>query len=141
MTGPPNDGDPRRIEGHQETATKQSQSESMAGAKDDTAQADFDSYLATMVDSVKTVGAETALGSAGIDWRDRAEIVLDDLIESGVVFTAEDVTDVTGMPDSPNAVGGLLLKASKRGRIRPVGITTSKRLQRHGGTLRTWEGI
>lgn len=42
-----------------------------------------------------------------------------ELIESGVEFTSDDITEVVGMPPNPNAVGGIMA-----GLVRQYGLET-----------------
>lgn len=86
-------------------------------------------------------GADAALHGYAMndgDWRAAAEHRLDELIASGVVFTAEDVTDKVGVAPSPNAIGGLF-QGRKRDMVL-VGFTTATRPEAHGRALRTWQG-
>lgn len=73
------------------------------------------------------------------DWRAKAEARLEDLIERGTDFTAEDVTDVVGVAPSPNAIGGLF--RGYKGRMKAVGFTTASRPEAHGRALRVWQGL
>lgn len=89
-------------------------------------------------------GMATALDALQPAWRSMAESVIDALIVSGAVWTADDVRDVVGAPygtGSARALGGLIRGRYARGEIVPVGFVTSRQPQRHGGVLRAWKVV
>lgn len=76
--------------------------------------------------------------------RDDLEAVLDRLIASGAVFTADDLRrrlprDVDQRV-GPALVGAVFRVAANRGAIRACGWATSERPGRHRGVHRTWIG-
>ena len=80
-------------------------------------------------------------------WHHRARRVLDDLIESGQPFTADNLIARCGHPDHGhaangrnNAVGTLFRDASTAGRIVPIGVVKSSTPTRKGGMIRVWQG-
>lgn|GEM_PF-4133388 len=90
-----------------------------------------------------TTGPEDALDAAWHLWRMAARDRMKELAESGTSFTADDITDVCGLPPvtgSPNAVGGLFIVASRAGLIEAVGVSRSRRPSRHAGLQRCWKG-
>lgn len=60
-------------------------------------------------------------------------------------FSIDDVIDLIGLPsegqNKNNAVGALMAGAAKRGLIRAIGYTESKRAGSHGRAVRLWEGV
>ncbi len=75
------------------------------------------------------------------EWANRASRVIDRLAGSGILFTAEDVSDECGLPPHPNAMGGAFIRAAKKGRIVWSGqIRTATRDARHASMLRVWRG-
>jgi hypothetical protein len=103
-------------------------------------QATFDEYRDDLAKTARDRGASNALWSSR-DWADVAQLVLDDLIESGRRFTSEDVRLIVGPAPTPGAEGALVLKAAKAKRIEAVGFTRSQRPARHSGVLRIWRGV
>jgi hypothetical protein len=95
----------------------------------------IEQYRAQLASNTRDRGADLA-SWADQDWQRRAASVLDSLIESGIVFTAQDVRDVVGSPSSPG--GALFLRAARDGRIISQGFETSRRQSRHGGVVRRW---
>lgn len=86
-------------------------------------------------------GADAALHGYAMNdgtWRAAAETRLAELIDTGVVFTSEDVIDKVGPAPSPNAIGGLF--NSWKSRMVQVGFTTATRKEAHGRALRQWQG-
>ena len=82
-----------------------------------------------------------ALASANaIPWRDQAMPVLEQLAATGRTFSAADITDVVGLPESRNAVGALFGGAARRGLIQRVGFTQATRRERHASTNSLWQG-
>lgn len=76
--------------------------------------------------------------------RERIEEALDELIESGAEFTADDlqarIDDDTRQHAAPNLISATIAVASRQGRIAHVGYCTSTRPARHRGVLRKWVG-
>jgi hypothetical protein len=95
-------------------------------------------YRAQLATNARDQGAAVAAWSDQ-DWQRRATNVLDALIESGVVFTAQDVRDVVGPPGSPGSLGALFLRAARDKRIVGLGFETSRPQSRHGGLVRRWK--
>lgn len=92
-------------------------------------------------------GANAALGSYamtrttdGEQWTANAQARMDELIQSGEPFTAEDVTAVVGVAPSPSAIGGLFRAKAFKDRAKPVGYTDATRPEAHGRPLRVWQG-
>ncbi|WP_341253689.1 hypothetical protein [Euzebya pacifica] len=86
----------------------------------------------------------TALDALQPSWRSMAESVIDALICSGTVWTADDVRDVVGEPHATGsacALGGLIGGRYRRGEIVPVAVVTSRQPQRHHGLLRAWQAV
>lgn len=81
-------------------------------------------------------------------WRQRAWLVLCDLAASGDEFTADDVLDRAGHPDSRHAansansaIGSLFRRAAAQRRIMQTGRTVrSRQPHRKGGAIQVWVG-
>jgi hypothetical protein len=91
----------------------------------------------------RDVGAEAA-GSAApgalvTAWRVDAAKAMNDLIASGVVFSADDLVDRVGMPPVANMVGAQFVGASTAKRIVAVGYVAASRPESHGRIQRTWQ--
>lgn len=102
-------------------------------------QLSLDGYSEALARRARDHGTDGALWASS-EWAQAAQLVLEDLIASGQSFTSEDIRLVVGPPPSPSALGALLLRASKAGRIECVGFEQSKRPSRHAGMLRRWRG-
>lgn len=87
----------------------------------------------------RDAGAEGALLTDPV-WTERAKGVLERLAAAGVSFTADDVREAAGEPPSPGALGAVFLLAARRGRIRRIGLSRSRRLSRKGSMLSRWVG-
>ena len=81
-------------------------------------------------------------------WREAAEEALDELIESGEEFCADDLIAVVEQPDlthAPNsrnnAIGAIFREASVNRRIEMVGTRCSSTPTRKGGLIRVWRGL
>ncbi|HCG2982381.1 hypothetical protein ACL1CN_10505 [Corynebacterium striatum] len=77
------------------------------------------------------------------DWAHHADKAVKQLAASGKPFTTDDIRQhiPDGLtPKHNNAWGALLNAWARRGTIRPIGYTTGKRTQRHGGIQRIWQG-
>lgn len=72
------------------------------------------------------------------EWRRRAEQAIRTLMQTTPRFSADDVAVMAGLPPSRNAMGALFGAYHRRGDIEPVGYTTGKRKDRHGGSQRVW---
>lgn len=84
----------------------------------------------------------TALDALQPSWRSMADSVIDALIVSGIVWTADDVRDVVGVPHATGsacALGGLIGARARRGEIVSVAVVTSRQPQRNRGLLRAWK--
>lgn len=75
----------------------------------------------------------------GRDWTDRAWERVDALLDQGVEFTADDVTDVVGVAPSPSAIGGLFRAKRFKDRAEFVRFGESSRAVAHGRPLRVWK--
>jgi hypothetical protein len=102
-------------------------------------QASLESYREELTQTLRDVGAQTAL-ALDPDWREAAAEAIAELARSGEIFDAEDVRLLAGDPPSPNALGGAFLAARQSGLIEATGFRQAKRIQRHGSWLRTWRG-
>jgi len=98
----------------------------------------LEEYRAGIIRATQEAGAQAALWD--LEWKADAEAALEELAESGAVFTAEDIRARVGPPPSDGALGAILLIASRSGRIRSVGFALAHRTERHGGILRQWVG-
>lgn len=88
-------------------------------------------------------GMQLSLDALQPAWRSVAEETLDELIDAGFPFTTDDLRDRVGDPagtGSARALGGMISGRHRNGEIVPVGYTTSRQPQRHGGILRIWQG-
>lgn len=100
-------------------------------------QARLESYRNDLIDTVRRTGEQAAL-SFDRDWSDEALETLERLAADGIEFTADHLIELVGEPASPNAIGAVFGKASRAGLIRMVGVSTSRRISRHGGLQRVW---
>lgn len=73
-------------------------------------------------------------------WRADADQALDDLVEGGQEFSADDLVAIAGEPPVPNMLGGLFLGAARRGEIHAVGFRQATRPSAHARVQRTWKG-
>jgi hypothetical protein len=89
-------------------------------------------------DQLAVEGQERAWDATGEPWRKRAQRAISSLCERGIPFTAEDVRRLAGDPDSQNAMGAALGKASREGLIYTSGFTKPQRASRHSNMLRLW---
>lgn len=96
-------------------------------------------YGDSLSGAVRDVGAQQALSFDPI-WADAAQEALAELAASGVEFTADDLRDLAGEPESSGALGAVFRGAAAAGRIRLVGYRRSRRLLRHAGILGVWRG-
>jgi hypothetical protein len=61
--------------------------------------------------------------------------------EAGEMFTADDLVASVGVPENhPNAIGGIVRRASTKGIIQSVGVTQATRKESHGRLVRQWLG-
>ena len=74
----------------------------------------------------------------GTIWKSKADAAIQFLTETGCDFTADDVRSMAGDPRHPNAMGARLLKASKGGLIKCVGIGQSTRAEAQARAVRIW---
>ena len=102
-------------------------------------QATLDAYRRGLTDTVREANEQLALG-VDPDWNDAAWGTLIRLARSGREFSADDLVDAAGSPSSPGATGALFAHAARQGLIRMAGVTTSRRLTRHGSLQRVWRG-
>jgi hypothetical protein len=90
--------------------------------------------------ALRDVGTNSVL-DRNHEWAERADRFLKTLAVSGYDFTAEDVSEEVGLPPHPNAMGGVFLRASKKGLIVPTGtVVRAERDARHASMLRVWRG-
>lgn len=75
-------------------------------------------------EQLKLWGTEQAARSA---WAARALAAIDVLARSGRSFTAEDVVAMVGEPSNFRAVGAVISRASRKGKIRTDGSTIPAR--------------
>ena len=74
-------------------------------------------------------------------WMNYAIEAIKQLARSGQPFTAEDLTDVVGMPGGSNkAIGAAMNKVAKTGMIYRVGIAPATRVTSHRRMLAVWRG-
>jgi hypothetical protein len=86
--------------------------------------------------------------AAATDWKIAWRIAIEELAASSSFdgqprrFTADDVRVRAGEPENHvNAVGSLFSHAVKQGLIEPVGVTKSRRAERHANRLVVWQGV
>lgn len=91
----------------------------------------------------RDAGMALAESNAAPEWRDRALAYLDELAAAGRPFTADDLVERVGLPEtgSPNAVGALFGGAARRGLILRAGDTQATRRARHAGRVSVWVGV
>lgn len=83
------------------------------------------------------------------DWRSRAWAALYDLAGDGEDFTADDLRDRVGEPDTEhsanganNAIGSLFREAAAARLIVRTGrVTKSRQPHRKGGMIQVWRGL
>jgi hypothetical protein len=74
----------------------------------------------------------------GAIWKSKADAAIRFLIDSGEEFGADDVRRIAGDPRHPNAMGGRLLAASRKGLIVCVGRRQSTRAECHAHANPLW---
>jgi hypothetical protein len=86
--------------------------------------------------------------AAASDWKLAWRVAIEELAASSSFdgrprrFTSDDVRARAGEPDDhPNAIGSLFAHAAKQGLIEPVGVTKSRRAERHANRLVVWQGV
>jgi hypothetical protein len=84
-------------------------------------------------------GQQLAL-SVSDEWPELAAASIRRHAATGFDFTSDDVIAECGSPPSNGTAGAVFGAALRRGDIEPVGYTTSRRLNRHGGVQRLWRG-
>jgi hypothetical protein len=89
-----------------------------------------------------TEGARKAERRASLAWRRAAWRHLRARAMGGRPFTASNVTDLIGVPThDTRAMGGLILRASRRGLIVATGeYRATDRIASHGRPERVWRG-
>lgn len=97
-------------------------------------------YGDSMADAVRDAGAQAAF-SFDRDWSDAAVEALEELAADGREFTADDVRDRVGEPESPGALGAVFRGAAAAEQIKLVGYRRSRRLSRHAGVIGVWRGV
>ena len=95
----------------------------------------------------KESGMRQAIDFAKLPWKDRFDLTIRRLADSGYPFTSEDVTAAAGLPrgfiqgNRNNAVGAMMNAAARRGTIRKTGKRVpSRRPTSHGAELAQWVG-
>lgn len=88
-------------------------------------------------------GLTAARTAAWPGYKIAVEKALDQLAESGRPFTVDDVRRIAGDPigTSPQALGGMIAHAAKRGQIRAIGYQQSARPEAHARPVRLWRGV
>lgn len=88
-------------------------------------------------DGARAAGQDAV--TVDLEWNHRADAWLGQLY-LGVVVSADDLVAEVGLPTgSPNQVGAKFSSWAKARRIRPEGVTTSRRRESHGRLMRTWK--
>jgi len=90
-------------------------------------------------EALRDAGAKAVL-DRNAAWAEKADRCMKLMAVCGYDFTAEDVTAEIGQPPHPNAMGGVFLRASRKGLIVPVGVKRATRDARHASMLRVWRG-
>jgi hypothetical protein len=101
-------------------------------------QATFDEVIEA--ERLKAEGMARAAGAVDADWRARADRAIVQLAIGGQPFTAEEVRQIAGDPDRPNAFGAVFNTAARRGLIRKVDYQLATRKSRHRNLVTVWEG-
>jgi hypothetical protein len=99
-----------------------------------------DEYRASLASRAKVTGQGRA-AAADPERFERASKAIATLAELGRTFDAGDVRAWAGPFSTGNVIGAAFSAAKKAGLIRVAGVTTSKAVSRHGGLVRTWEGV
>jgi hypothetical protein len=73
-----------------------------------------------------------------VPWRTQARIAMAELVDAGGTFTADDLIDRVGVPNSPNGVGAIVNGFARRGLIIRAGYRRSRRPARHAGMVSVW---
>lgn len=90
---------------------------------------------------LKVEGIETAR-TPHEDWMKLAVAKIFELARTGQPFTAEDVTDVIGLPGGSNkAVGSAFNQVAKTHMIKRVGERPASRPTSHRRSLAVWQGF
>lgn len=93
---------------------------------------------------LKESGQSKALSSLDPAYRYEFDKVLAAYIREGLMFTADDIVEIIGLPSSGknknNAVGALIAGAAREGLIKKIGYTTAKRKQSHSRIICRWIG-
>jgi hypothetical protein len=103
----------------------------------------LEEYQRSLAAAAKSEGQARALHAVDSDgdWARRAALALDELIEGGGWFDADDLVAMVGPAPSPGSCGAVFGEAAKAGRIASSGVRSSKRQGRHGSLLRVWHGV
>lgn len=79
-------------------------------------------------------------------WHSRARAAMDQLIAEGDPFTADDLLELVGHPDTEHtangrnsAVGSMFSAYSGNGLIEVCGTASSRAAHRKGGLIRVWK--
>tara|TARA_R110000868_G_scaffold13556_1_gene63066 strand:- start:1613 stop:1978 length:366 start_codon:yes stop_codon:yes gene_type:complete len=88
---------------------------------------------------------ERVYDAAAEEWKAEATSIIHHLCQNQSEFdldtVAEKLKPIDYIKHKPRAVGNLMRKAKDFGWCRQVGITTSKRLSRHGGYIAQYESL
>jgi hypothetical protein len=74
-------------------------------------------------------------------WQQHAIAVIAELAQDSHPFTSDDVCDVVGRPTHPAAVGALMMRAVRSGRLERVGAVQSTRVLARGRWLPAYVGV
>ena len=97
--------------------------------------------------AAKAAGQHAAESAAPAAWKDAARAAVLEMVEAGLEFTAEDVTQRVGCPngeytgerDTNGAVGSLFSSLGKSKVIEPTGeLRRCTRTESHASDLRVW---
>lgn len=97
--------------------------------------------LATQIPEGAYDGAQQADDNAEAGWRQAALVEIENMAQSGIEFTADDIRKRVGEPDIANRWGGVFLAARRAGIIEVVAVRPSATPSRHAGMVRVWKGV
>jgi hypothetical protein len=90
----------------------------------------------------RDAGGSLADEAAGRWWQQTADAAIEAMAARGLPFTADDLVEVTGLPEatSPRAMGARFLSAARSGVIVQAGYATSRRRGARCAVVRVWLG-
>jgi hypothetical protein len=91
--------------------------------------------------AAKESGTEAVLAATPAEWKKAFRIEAERLAATGREFTAEDVTEVVGLPASVNAIGAAMNALARAGTVARVGSTMATRSLRHASRITVWKGV